>query len=78
MEYFTESAKITNCITFFNPLGFFKGKAMHYDIKVNDTVAPAAAWYYPTPNEIAKNLKVCETLGVDTVGPCCFLQERRN
>lgn len=48
-EFFTESETHTVCP--------WKGTADYYTIKVGDTENKDAAWYYPSPSELAKNIK---------------------
>lgn len=48
-EYFKESSKHTFC--------GWKGQASYYDIKVDGKVNRAAAWYYPSPQRAANQIK---------------------
>ncbi|MGQ1788213.1 MULTISPECIES: DUF427 domain-containing protein [unclassified Saccharicrinis] len=34
----------------------WKGTASYYTLKVNDKINIDAAWYYPTPSKLAKNI----------------------
>ncbi len=47
-QYVKESATQTTCP--------WKGVASYYDIDVNGHVNKDGAWYYPTPNEAAKQI----------------------
>ena len=49
LDLFTENARETTC--------HWKGVASYYDIRVGDSVLPAAAWYYPQPKEKAAAIK---------------------
>jgi len=35
----------------------WKGHAKYYNVKVDDSMNKDAAWYYPAPNEAAKEIK---------------------
>ena len=48
-EYFQKSDTHTTCP--------WKGEANYYNIVVNETVEPDAAWYYPEPKEAANQIK---------------------
>ncbi len=47
-QYFKDSSTHTTC--------GWKGVASYYDIEVNDQVNKDAAWYYPTPQDAAKQI----------------------
>jgi uncharacterized protein (DUF427 family) len=47
-EYFTESTKQTVCP--------WKGTASYFDVVVDGQTNAAAAWYYPTPKDAAKEI----------------------
>lgn len=47
-EYFNDSITHTTCP--------WKGLASYYDIKVDDKTNSDAAWYYPKPNDAAKEI----------------------
>lgn len=47
--YFSESDKTTVC--------GWKGTANYYDVSVDESTSPAAAWYYATPKEAANEIK---------------------
>ena len=49
MEYLNETEHYTTCP--------WKGKASYYDIVVDGDINQNAAWYYPEPNEAAKEIK---------------------
>lgn len=38
-------------------LCFWKGLASYYDVVVDGTVNPGAAWYYPHPSPLARRVK---------------------
>ncbi|MBP9813200.1 DUF427 domain-containing protein [Candidatus Saccharibacteria bacterium] len=40
-QYFLPSSEKTTC--------FWKGEASYYDVKVDDSLNSASAWYYPKP-----------------------------
>lgn len=48
-EYLTKSKNHTTC--------HWKGEASYYSIEVNGEVNKDAAWYYPAPKPMAKDLK---------------------
>lgn len=48
-EYFTESDTHTTCP--------WKGEASYYTLKVDGEKNKDAAWYYPEPKELAKNIE---------------------
>jgi uncharacterized protein (DUF427 family) len=48
-EYFRESNTHTTCP--------WKGQASYYDVVVGGEANKDAAWYYPEPNEAAKQIK---------------------
>jgi uncharacterized protein (DUF427 family) len=48
-EHFRDSATHTTCP--------WKGEASYYHVVVNDEVNKDAAWYYPNPQEAAKNIE---------------------
>lgn len=48
-DYFSESDKTTVC--------GWKGTANYYDVSVDESTSPAAAWYYATPKEAASEIK---------------------
>lgn len=48
-EYFSESETHTVCP--------WKGTASYFSVDVNGNSNNDAAWYYPTPSELAKNIK---------------------
>ncbi len=48
-EFFQESNTHTICP--------WKGQASYYSIEVDGKVNKDAAWYYPTPSELAKGIK---------------------
>ncbi|MDA0196198.1 MAG: DUF427 domain-containing protein [Bacteroidetes bacterium] len=48
-EFFTNSEIQTVCP--------WKGTAHYYTIKIGDEANKDAAWYYPSPSELAKNIK---------------------
>ncbi len=47
-EYFRDSDRHTTCP--------WKGAASYYDVVVGEAVNAGAAWYYPTPNEAARQI----------------------
>lgn len=47
-EFFRENSRKTTCP--------WKGVASYYDIVVGDETLDAAAWYYPTPKDAAKQI----------------------
>ena len=47
-EYLRESATHTTC--------HWKGDASYYDLVIGDAVNPDAAWYYPSPQDAAKQI----------------------
>lgn len=49
MEFFEKSNHTSVCP--------WKGEAAYYDIKVNNEINEAAAWYYPEPKEAANVIK---------------------
>ena len=49
LDLFTENARQTTCP--------WKGVASYYDIHVDGTTLPAAAWTYPQPKEKAADIK---------------------
>lgn len=49
LDLFTENSRQTTCP--------WKGTASYYDIQVDGTVLPAAAWYYPQPKEKAAQIE---------------------
>jgi uncharacterized protein (DUF427 family) len=49
MEYFKDSDTHTICP--------WKGKASYYSIEVDGEINKDAAWYYPDPSLLAKNIK---------------------
>lgn len=61
MEYFKPSDLITHCP--------WKGEASYYSIVVEGDQNKDAAWYYPSPNEAAKEIKdrVAFWHGVDVI-----------
>ncbi len=61
-EYFRESATQTQCP--------WKGTANYYSLSVDDKENADAAWYYPEPTELAKNIKdyVAFWNGVEVIG----------
>ena len=48
-EYFQESSTHTVCP--------WKGTASYYNVAVDGSTNEDAAWYYPEPSELAKNIK---------------------
>lgn len=48
-EYFEESSQKTTCA--------WKGVASYYDVVVNGDRNENAAWYYPTPSQMARGIK---------------------
>ena len=48
-EYFRDSATHTTCS--------WKGVASYYNVVVNDQTNPDAAWFYPAPQDAAKQIK---------------------
>ena len=48
-EYFKECEVHTVC--------HWKGTASYYDIVVDNKINKEAAWYYPNPSNMAKNIK---------------------
>ncbi len=48
-EYLKESSTHTTCP--------WKGEASYYSIKINDSINEDAAWYYPQPSDLAKQIK---------------------
>ena len=38
-------------------LCFWKGMASYYDVEVNGSRNPHAAWYYPSPSPLARKIK---------------------
>ena len=48
-EYFEENTHHTVCP--------WKGTASYYNIKVEGQVNESAAWFYPTPSDMAKNIQ---------------------
>ena len=48
-DYFSESAKTTVC--------GWKGIANYYDVEVGDETNPAAAWFYASPSDAAREIK---------------------
>ena len=48
-EYLQNSASHTRC--------YWKGKASYYDVVVEGQDSADAAWYYPKPSRLAKQLK---------------------
>ena len=48
-EYFVDNSTHTTCP--------WKGVASYYDVVVNGETNGGAAWYYPQPKEMAKNIK---------------------
>lgn len=48
-EYFKPSSTSTVCP--------WKGEASYYNIEVNGEINEDAAWYYPSPNDAAKEIK---------------------
>jgi len=61
-EYFKESSTHTACP--------WKGAASYYSVDVDGKENPDAAWYYPEPSELAKNIKdyVAFWNGVEVTG----------
>jgi uncharacterized protein (DUF427 family) len=49
MEHFTPSQMTSVCP--------WKGTASYYDVTVDGSVNPSAAWYYPRPSPAARQLK---------------------
>jgi uncharacterized protein (DUF427 family) len=49
MEYLEKSNSHTTCP--------WKGEASYYSIRVNESINPDSAWYYPHPSDLAKNIK---------------------
>lgn len=47
-QYFRPNQKVTTCA--------WKGRASYYDVVVNGTENPSAAWYYATPPEAASEI----------------------
>ena len=47
-EYLRESATHSTC--------HWKGEASYYDLVIGDAVNPDAAWYYPSPQDAAKQI----------------------
>ena len=47
-EYLRESTTHTTC--------HWKGEASYYDLVIGDAVNPDAAWYYPSPQDAAKQI----------------------
>jgi len=50
-EYLRESTTHTTC--------HWKGDASYYDLVIGDAVNPDAAWYYPSPQDAAKQITDC-------------------
>ncbi|PKO15108.1 MAG: hypothetical protein CVU39_12155 [Chloroflexi bacterium HGW-Chloroflexi-10] len=48
-DYFTKSDHHTSC--------YWKGIASYYDLSVDNAINKNAAWYYPEPEEAAKNIQ---------------------
>lgn len=48
-DYFSASEKTTVC--------GWKGTANYYDVSVGDATSRAAAWYYATPKDAAREIK---------------------
>jgi uncharacterized protein (DUF427 family) len=48
-EFFTDSSASSVCP--------WKGRASYYDVVVDGTKNPGAAWYYPTPKSAAAEIK---------------------
>lgn len=48
-EFFEESSHTTSC--------FWKGEASYFDVVVNGSRNKNAAWYYPSPSELARGIK---------------------
>ena len=48
-EYFRDSATHTTCS--------WKGVASYHNVVVNDQTNPDAAWFYPAPQDAAKQIK---------------------
>lgn len=48
MEYFSDNSRQTSCP--------WKGVASYYNITVEGDTLDAAAWYYPTPKDAAKQI----------------------
>ncbi len=49
LEYLKPSRAHTLC--------FWKGLASYYDVEVNGSSNPNAAWYYPSPSPLARKIK---------------------
>jgi uncharacterized protein (DUF427 family) len=58
-HYFPESALKREYTTFSNHRTgcAWKGQAHYYSLMVNGEMNPDAVWYYPEPNEAAKEIK---------------------
>lgn len=48
-EFFEDSDHKTKC--------FWKGEASYFDVVVNGARNENAAWYYPTPSQMARGIK---------------------
>jgi uncharacterized protein (DUF427 family) len=68
-EFFTPNDLHTVCP--------WKGTASYYNVVVDGTELPAAAWYYPDVKEKAENIKGYVAFCKSPVDTACFCRELR-